>query len=143
MEGIKGPRVERSDKEVGVIRRTASRIPRSRDPRFGSLSTKLNQKMFEGAYGFLKERQEKEIKEIKKEVRNTRDKERTRKGEKVLRSIQSMQNISRRKEEERKVMNRHIKQDKRMQQKGKKAFYLKKSEKRRLFQENKKQLQGP
>jgi len=103
-----------------------------RDPRFDDLSGTLNETMFEKSYGFLSEMRQNEVKKIRKALR--KEKRPSQKAD-LHKLLQRMEQEDARKQEavERKKKEKQYKQNEADSvMKGKKAFFLKKSDKKKL-----------
>ncbi|KAF2156164.1 DUF947-domain-containing protein [Myriangium duriaei CBS 260.36] len=116
-------------------RREVVAVPKSaaRDPRFGALpGTRLNSGNTEKAYSFLEGYEEKEMGELRAAIKKSRND-----GEKetLRRKLMSMENRKRsrvEKERRQKVVREHRQKEREAVGEGKKPFYLKKSEQKRL-----------
>ncbi|ORY44191.1 DUF947-domain-containing protein, partial [Rhizoclosmatium globosum] len=97
-----------------------------RDPRFNKFSGKFNEGLFKRSYGFLEDYEKNEIEELRKKVVKTKDA-----SEKE--ELERVQADSKTKEEKQKNIQRQWKKSEMEAVKqGKKAFYLKKSDKEKL-----------
>eukprot|EP00112_Aurelia_sp_Birch-Aquarium-sp1_P009735 Seg2116.2 transcript_id=Seg2116.2/GoldUCD/mRNA.D3Y31 product="Ribosomal RNA processing protein 36-like" protein_id=Seg2116.2/GoldUCD/D3Y31 len=104
----------------------------TRDPRFDDLSGKLNHELFKKSYAFLDEIKEKEKKEVRQRLKREKNAEKKAELHKLLQKLE--QNEKKEKEDEhRKEKHREIKK-KEMEaiKQGKKPYFLKKSEKKKL-----------
>lgn len=104
----------------------------ARDPRFDDLSGQLNDDLFRKSYSFLKDVQQKEKTELQKKMRKAKDPERK---EQLARLMQRVQNQEQ--EQADKLKRQKQKADRRKAegaqvQQGKKPFFLKKSDEKKL-----------
>ncbi|KAJ3063719.1 rRNA biogenesis protein rrp36 [Rhizoclosmatium hyalinum] len=103
-----------------------------RDPRFNKFSGKFNEGLFKRSYGFLEDYEKNEIEELRKKVVKTKDASEKEELERDLQRRVSKQ-IQKQKEEKQKNIQRQWKKSEMEAVKqGKKAFYLKKSDKEKL-----------
>lgn len=109
-----------------------SNKPSTRDPRFSDLSGKYNEELFEKSYSFMQEIKDKEYESVKKRLRKTKDSD---KKEELQRLKQKLDSDRKREIEKQaqKVKARERRQEEigKVKQ-GKKAFFLKKSDKKKI-----------
>jgi len=104
----------------------------SRDPRFDDLSGKLNLEMFKKSYSFLDKIKTKEKKALKVRLKKEKNPEKKAALHKVLQKL-TQREILEKEDEEKTIRNREMKK-KELEaiRKGKKPFYMKKSEKKKM-----------
>ncbi|GJN93505.1 hypothetical protein Rhopal_006562-T1 [Rhodotorula paludigena] len=111
---------------------------KARDPRFDALSGSVNPALFKQSYGFLADQQRAELDTMRKTVaaakrdRKVSQDERDR-LEDALRRMENREVTRRNKEREQEAMRQWKKEEKDKQAQGKKAFYLKESERKKLY----------
>eukprot|EP00917_Polyrhabdina_sp_WS-2016_P011456 GHVP01025225.1.p1 GENE.GHVP01025225.1~~GHVP01025225.1.p1 ORF type:complete len:142 (-),score=41.04 GHVP01025225.1:470-895(-) len=135
------PREQKSDKPTSSFYgRMKEEVISSRDPRFNGGTVNMNTDLFKKRYSFLQERQEKELKEIKKQIR--KDPTLRDKGKVILKKFEQIKKGKERNNLEKELVRRHIKEDKQKQRRGKKPYYLKRSDKRELTKKTEKNRKG-
>ncbi|GAA6054353.1 hypothetical protein JCM3770_003331 [Rhodotorula araucariae] len=110
----------------------------ARDPRFDALSGSVNPQLFKQSYGFLADKQHAELETMRKTAAQARknralpeeEKERI---EEALRRMENRDVTRRMKEREQEAMKSWKKEEQDKRAHGKKAFYLKESERKKLF----------
>lgn len=103
-----------------------------RDPRFGELSGQFDQKRFDNAYSFLRDYRKDEMNMLKGQMKTTKDSKEREKMKKALERMES-QEISRAKEEHRaEIIRQHAKEEREKVANGKKPYYLKEAEVKRI-----------
>ncbi|EEB09754.2 DUF947 family rRNA processing protein [Schizosaccharomyces japonicus yFS275] len=137
--------VEMSSKRAVPRFREVVHVPKPlrRDPRFDTLSGNLNVDKVKNNYGFVMEYRLSEIKQLEQELKSCREQERRERIKEALKSLRSK--LERRKEDERtaRVLKEHRQSEKEKIRQGKKPFYLKKSEQKKLLQLDKyKSMEG-
>ena len=123
---------EISSKRAVSRKRPVISLPKStaRDPRFDPLSGPLRHDAIAKKYAFLNEYQKSELAELKSTLKSNKklsDSDREALKKKIM-SMESRQKAADAKEKERDILREHRKKEKEMVEKGKKPFYLKKSE---------------
>lgn len=123
---------ELSSKRAVSRKRPAISLPKStaRDPRFDPFSGPLRHDAIAKKYAFLNEYQKSELAELKSTLKSNKklsDSDREALKKKIM-SMESRQKATDAKEKEREILREHRKKEKEMVEKGKKPFYLKKSE---------------
>ncbi|ORZ34215.1 ribosomal RNA processing protein 36 [Catenaria anguillulae PL171] len=108
-----------------------------RDPRFDNLSGHFNQGLFDKAYGFVYDLRSQEIHQLKQQLAKEKD---PHQAQQLMRTIQAMENRERARKEAK--VKQRIKRDWRKQEldkvkEGKKPFFLKQSEQKKLYLINK------
>ncbi|KAK9359775.1 hypothetical protein V1504DRAFT_441076 [Lipomyces starkeyi] len=103
-----------------------------RDPRFESLSGKFDDAQFRKNYAFLDEYRAAELKDLALRLKKTKDPNEIQDLQREYQSLESKLKVSKRKDFERQILNEHEKKEKELVKQGKKPFYLKKADKRRL-----------
>lgn len=106
--------------------------PDIRDPRFEPLTGPLDEQRLRKNYAFLDTYRDSEISELKAAIRKTRDADAIEKLKRALLSMESRKKAQERKELEQEVLRKHRKEEKEKIEKGKKPFYLKESERKKL-----------
>ncbi|GAA6018916.1 hypothetical protein JCM10207_009194 [Rhodosporidiobolus poonsookiae] len=110
----------------------------ARDPRFDALSGSVRSDLFKNSYGFLADQQQAELDTMRKTVATARKKrnvpgETLEELEETLRRMENREVTRRNREREADAMSRWKKEEKEKQKGGKKAFHLKNSAKKELF----------
>ncbi|XP_071787422.1 ribosomal RNA processing protein 36 homolog [Asterias amurensis] len=103
-----------------------------RDPRFDDLSGQYNEAAFNSNYSFMEGVRRRELTEVKNELKEAATEE---KKEELLRLMQRMkqQEIERKqKQTEKEASTEHKKKEKELVKQGKKPFFLKKSEQKKV-----------
>ena len=121
--------------------------PKPRDPRFlpipgtrGSGNPTIEEIKARKRYAFLDEYRESEMQQLREAIAKTKDAAAKEKLQRALMSMESKKKAQERKDKEREILAEHKKREKELIKKGKKPFYLKRSEqKKRLLVE---QYQG-
>eukprot|EP00128_Syssomonas_multiformis_P014208 Colp12_sorted_trinity150504_noHs@33654 len=103
-----------------------------RDPRFDSLSGKLNDDLFKKSYAFLDEIALRETKVLKEELKKEKDPERRREIQSALDKRKQEAKKRETEEAKRKLKSERNKMERGLVAKGKKPFFLKKSDERKL-----------
>ncbi|KAJ8101323.1 hypothetical protein POJ06DRAFT_94353 [Lipomyces tetrasporus] len=103
-----------------------------RDPRFESISGKFNEAQFRKNYAFLDEYREAELRNMGERLKKTKDTNQIQDLQREYQSLDSKLNASKRKDFERQVLKEHEKKEKELVKQGKKPFYLKRADKRKL-----------
>ena len=119
-----------------AVSRKRSVIPTStiehRDPRFEALSGPLDTNKINNNYAFLTDYRASEIAALKADIRKTTDSATKMDLKKQLLSMESKEKARATKEVEQEVLREHRKREKGAVEKGKKPFYLKKGEQKKL-----------
>ncbi|GAA5843293.1 hypothetical protein JCM9279_002053 [Rhodotorula babjevae] len=110
----------------------------ARDPRFDALSGSVNPHLFKQSYGFLADKQRAELDTMRKTAQQARrnralpeeEKERI---DEALRRMENRDVTRKMKEREQEAMKSWKKEEQDKRAQGKKAFYLKESERKKLF----------
>ncbi|KAK7208227.1 hypothetical protein BZA70DRAFT_308975 [Myxozyma melibiosi] len=120
-------------KPVGRFREVVE-VPKiiRRDPRFEALSGKFDDTQFRKNYGFLNEYRERELAELKERMAKTRDPVEVARMKKEYQSLESKLKAAKKKEFEKKVLKEAERKERELVKQGKKPFYMKKSDKRKL-----------
>ncbi|KAL2162770.1 hypothetical protein VTH06DRAFT_6606 [Thermothelomyces fergusii] len=119
--------------------------PQPRDPRFmplgptaggggggSSSSSKIEEIKARKAYAFLDEYRESEMRQLREAIGKTRDAGERARLERALRSMESRKQAQERKDRERAVLEAHRRRERELVRQGKKPFYLKRSEQKKL-----------
>ncbi|KAF8975472.1 rRNA biogenesis protein rrp36 [Entomortierella lignicola] len=122
-----------SKKPVGRFRQVVEvATNKRRDPRFDSLSGKLDTDLFEKSYSFLKDYQADEMKKLKELIKKERDPDMKEKLQLQLSRMvdrQSMEAAQKRRQE---IKREHKRKERELVSKGKNPFFLKKSDQKKL-----------
>jgi len=109
----------------------------ARDPRFDDLSGSFNETYFKQAYGFMSDVQQREKRKLMKSLKVEKSPAKRKKIEDLLKSMTQKEKLERVKEQRAVREKERKKKERELVAKGKKPFYLKKSEKKRLEMEEK------
>ncbi|KAK6349704.1 rRNA biogenesis protein rrp36 [Orbilia brochopaga] len=127
---------EMSSKKAVSRRRVVVELPAdtTRDPRFDRLgaSGTVDKKKIERNYAFLDEYRDSEIKTLRQEVAKEKNPDRKEQLQKTLQSLESKREAKRKQLERDKILAEHKKKEREAIAQGKKPFYLKKSEQKKL-----------
>lgn len=122
-----------SKKPVSVLRQTFAPIrPKPVDPRFNRAFGEFNEESFKHSYGFIKEIQERERATLQNALKTEKD---PHKREHIQRVLDRQQSIAKAKEKEdfrNAVMQKWKKNEKEMVKQGKKPFFLKRADQKKL-----------
>ncbi|GAO51504.1 hypothetical protein G7K_5603-t1 [Saitoella complicata NRRL Y-17804] len=105
---------------------------KARDPRFESLSGHFNEEAYRKNYSFLNDYRKDEINMLKGTMKKIKDPEEKAKLEKTLTSMQSREQARKNQEHAREVIKEHNKSERAMVKEGKKPFFLKKTDQKKL-----------
>lgn len=105
---------------------------KSRDPRFDPLCGNYKKNEFDQRYGFLDQYKKSEIQMLKTSLKKEKNVEEKERLNKLLNSMQSQLGEKKRKEKEQEVKRSWRKKEEERVKHGKKPFYLKKSEMRKM-----------
>ena len=103
-----------------------------RDPRFEALSGPLEEAKLKKNYAFLDQYRDSEIAELKGAIRTTKDPDAKGKLRKVLLSMESKKKTQLAKDKQQEILRGHRKKEKELVEQGKKPYYLKKGEQKKL-----------
>ncbi|KAJ3362340.1 rRNA biogenesis protein rrp36 [Allomyces javanicus] len=106
--------------------------PKRRDPRFDNLSGKLNEDLFKKSYSFIDEYKERELVELKQTLAKTKDRDESTRLIQTIQAIENRRRAERERELQQKIKREWRKSEVEKIKQGKKPFFLKKSEERRL-----------
>ncbi|KAI9864549.1 MAG: rRNA biogenesis protein rrp36 [Trichoglossum hirsutum] len=125
---------ELSSKKAVSRRREAVMVPKreSRDPRFDPLTGPLDEGKTKKNYAFLESYREIEMKSIRDEIRRAKDDAVKETLKKELSSMESKKKAQETKDKQQDILNAHRKKEKELIKQGKKPFYLKKAEQKKL-----------
>ena len=104
----------------------------SRDPRFESLSGAVNELQMKKNYAFLDSYRDSEMSELKSAIRKTKDPDAKEKLKRALLSMESREKVQLAREKEQEVLRKHRKNERELIQQGKKPFYLKRTEQKKI-----------
>ncbi|RPB05794.1 DUF947-domain-containing protein [Choiromyces venosus 120613-1] len=106
----------------------------SRDPRFDSaVKGVYDEKVFKKNYSFLNDYREDEMKALKQEIFKCKDEQKKEQLKKELLSMESKRKAEKDKEQAENVVREHRKKERELIKQGKKPFYLKKAEQKKLL----------
>ncbi|KAK3169446.1 hypothetical protein OEA41_008829 [Lepraria neglecta] len=103
-----------------------------RDPRFEPLTGPFDEQKTKKNYAFLDTYRDSEMSELKAAIRKTKDAEAKEKLKRAFLSMESRKKAQERKDQEQEVLRKHRREEKGKIEKGKKPFYLKGSEQKKL-----------
>ncbi|KAK9455130.1 hypothetical protein V1511DRAFT_499551 [Dipodascopsis uninucleata] len=103
-----------------------------RDPRFESLSGKFNEAQFRKNYSFIDNYREQELKELGEQIKKTKNLDDAERLMKQYQSLESKLQTSKRKEFEHRVLKEYEAKERELVKQGKRPFYLKRADKRKL-----------
>lgn len=122
-----------SKKAVSRKREVVPTIKRDvRDPRFEPTSGPIDEERTKKNYGFLDEYRKSEMSELRSAVRHTKDPITKDKLKRALLRMESRQKTQQRKIQEQEVLRAHRAKEKEQIAQGKKPFYLKRAEQKKL-----------
>lgn len=122
-----------SKKAVSRKREVVPTVKRDvRDPRFEPLTGPLDQEKAKKAYSFLDEYRDSEMAELKSSIRQTKDPITKEKLKRALLKMESRKKTQETKEHEQEILRAHRATEKELVKQGKKPFYLKKAEQKKL-----------
>ncbi|MCJ1470165.1 rRNA biogenesis protein rrp36 [Pseudocyphellaria aurata] len=126
--------VELSSKQAVSRRREAVPIKKldHRDPRFEPINGRVDQSKAKKNYAFLDQYRESEMAELRTSIRQTKDSDTKEKLKQTLRSMESRQKTQEAKDQQQKVVRSHRAKEKELVRQGKKPFYLKRAEQKKL-----------
>ena len=125
---------EKSSKLHIFSKRKITNQPRKlhRDPRFDDLSGKYNEAMFEKSYSFIEDLRKKELVSVKKQLKKVQNKDRKSDLLKLFKEMER-QNKDREEVKAQKARQKEIKKKEiELVKSGKKVFYLKKSDRKKI-----------
>ena len=103
-----------------------------RDPRFEALSGPLDQIKTKKNYSFLESYRDDEMKQLKDEIHKTKDPTAKEKLKRALLSMESRKKTQEAKDKQQDIIRDHRAKEKELIKQGKKPFYLKKTEQKKL-----------
>ena len=103
-----------------------------RDPRFEPISGSVDEQKTKKNYTFLDTYRDSEISELKSAISKTKDSEGKEKLKRALLSMESRKKAQEMKEQQQEVLRKHRKEEKEKIVQGKKPFYLKKADQKKL-----------
>jgi len=110
---------------------------KSRDPRFDALcGSEFNQEVFDKRYGFLDAIKQREKKKLQKQLRFAKTAEKKEKLTYLLGRLQQQQKAKEQRMEKKKLEKEWKQEEKKKVAQGKKPYFLKESEKEKLFSSN-------
>ncbi|EPY52409.1 DUF947 family rRNA processing protein [Schizosaccharomyces cryophilus OY26] len=115
----------------------------TRDPRFDSLSGNLNKEKVKKNYSFVFEYRKKEIEQLREELKKCKDSERAEALKATLKSLLSKMERNFEEERAERVLREQRAHERDQVKQGKKPFYMKKSDQKKLIQLDKyKSMEG-
>ncbi|KAJ2617210.1 rRNA biogenesis protein rrp36 [Coemansia sp. RSA 1365] len=126
-ESKKMPSIMSSKRPVGRFRQVVDMPnPRSRDPRFDSLSGHLNEDLFEKSYEFLEKQQQEEMEELRKQAGKLKNKNpgEAQRIQKALGSLQSQAAAKQQKKRMQELKRTHRKMETEAVKQGKNPYFL-------------------
>ncbi len=103
-----------------------------RDPRFEGLSGPLDETKTKKNYSFLEGYREDEMKQLKEEIRKTKDPAIKETLKRTLLSMESKKKTQQAKDKQQEIIRTHRAKEKELIKQGKRPFYLKKTEQKKL-----------
>ncbi|KAG0237269.1 rRNA biogenesis protein rrp36 [Actinomortierella wolfii] len=103
-----------------------------RDPRFDSLSGKLNVDLFERSYGFLKEYQQDEMRKLRELIKKEKNQELKEKMQRELSRMVDRQATEAAQKRQKEIKREHKRKEQELIAKGKKPFFLKRADQKKL-----------
>ncbi|KAF9168617.1 rRNA biogenesis protein rrp36 [Actinomortierella ambigua] len=122
-----------SKKPVGRFRQVVE-VPtaKRRDPRFDSLSGKLNEDLFERSYDFLKDYQQDEMKKLRELIKKEKNQELKEKMQNELSRMVDRQSTEAARKRKTDIKREHKRKERDLIAQGKKPFFLKKADQKKL-----------
>jgi len=108
-----------------------------RDPRFDDLSGNYNETYFNQAYGFMSDVKQREKKKLVKSLKHEKDLTKRAKIERLLKTMTQKEKAEKDRDEKKKKEKELRAKERELVAKGKKPYFMKKSEKRKLETEAK------
>ncbi|KAJ2955257.1 hypothetical protein NQZ79_g8714 [Umbelopsis isabellina] len=126
--------MEMSSKRAVTRRREVVELPaaKRRDPRFDQMSGKLNQDLFEKSYDFLDKYKQDEEQMLKAEMLKEKDPEEKERLQQVLLRMVSQRNATKDAKRKQALQRERKRTEQDLVKQGKKPFYLKKSDQKKL-----------
>merc|ERR1712168_539127 len=122
-----------SKKQRGKPRNVVEQVRRRhRDPRFDNLSGKFNDDLFQKSYSFVEDMKKDELKVVKKQFKKTRNKEEKSSLHKLLQRMEEQEKVNLLKAKRKELEKKRKKEEFAARNEGKKVFYLKKKEAKKL-----------
>ncbi|KAI8484757.1 rRNA biogenesis protein rrp36 [Branchiostoma belcheri] len=103
-----------------------------RDPRFDDLSGEYDEKIFEKSYSFLDPMKAREKKYLEKQLRKEKDEDRRRKIQQLIRKMEQQERTKRQEDIKEKALKEWKAKEKELVKQGKKPYFLKKSDEKKL-----------
>ncbi|XP_078591460.1 ribosomal RNA processing protein 36 homolog isoform X1 [Branchiostoma floridae x Branchiostoma japonicum] len=103
-----------------------------RDPRFDDLSGEYDEKIFEKSYSFLDPMKAREKKYLEKQLRKEKDEDRRRNIQKLIRRMEQQERTKRQEDIKEKALKEWKAKEKELVKQGKKPYFLKKSDEKKL-----------
>lgn len=130
-----------SKRPVGRLRGpSSSNASKTRDPRFDEMcGTKFDKDVYEARFSFLTDVRERETKILQKNLKRTKDPEQRKKLQYLIQRFDNQKRETQRRKEENEVITKWRKEEKKKVAEGKKPYFLKDGDKKKLIQEHRKQ----
>jgi len=106
----------------------------TRDPRFDDLSGEFSERIFHETYSFLSDVKRKEKMKLEKMIAKTKDRERKSELKQLHNRMEQQELAIKRKEKQQVLENEWKKKEREQVKAGKKPYFMKKSEKKALFE---------
>ena len=103
-----------------------------RDPRFEPLSGAVDEQRTKENYSFLDDYRDSEISELKAAIHKTKNVEGKEKLKRAILSMESRKKVQEMKEQQQEVLRKHRKEEKEKIEQGKRPFYLKKADQKKM-----------
>ncbi|XP_041469665.1 ribosomal RNA processing protein 36 homolog [Lytechinus variegatus] len=127
------PREESSKKPVSRFRNVVEvKKQMARDPRFDDLSGDFREETFEKNYQFLSDIKEREKGELEKSMKETNDPQKQLKIQRYLYKLEQQERAKNKKNSAKELEKKYMRKEKELVKQGKKPFFLKKSDRRKL-----------
>ncbi|XP_072031681.1 ribosomal RNA processing protein 36 homolog [Amphiura filiformis] len=104
----------------------------NRDPRFDDLSGEFHEESFSSNYSFIKNIRQRERQQIEKEMKKTKDLHRKEQLKSLIQRMDQQETAKDRKDKSKIAEREHKKQERELVKQGKKPFFLKKSEQKKM-----------
>ncbi|KAI9199608.1 uncharacterized protein BJ171DRAFT_427564, partial [Polychytrium aggregatum] len=126
--------MEVSSKKPVSRARTVVELPKRqiRDPRFESLSGRFNEDLFKRSYGFLSDYRADEMKQLREQIAKTKNIQERERMDRTLQKMISKQKSKERDDDRKKLKSEWKKSELDMVKRGKKPFFLKKADAKKL-----------
>ncbi|KAJ9665394.1 rRNA biogenesis protein rrp36 [Coniosporium apollinis] len=125
---------QQSSKRAVTRRRTVVPVHehKARDPRFDPLAGPVSEDLFKKKYAFLNDYRASEMSELRASIKQTKNEADKEVLKRKLLSMESKAKADQAKEKQAEILREHRKKEKELVKQGKKPFYLKQSEQKKL-----------